>query len=122
MSESLADEESCVNKELLVMTELEELNFEQSKILAFLEIKTELTTNFVMIASGMRLKSSIIILDGDLKLKDTSMFDGCKINEVVSTIHDGQYLLGLNAKHDLIAIDLSILSKGITPCQIIKFT
>ena len=63
-----------------------------------------------------------MILDSDLKLKDTSVFDGCKINAVVNTIHDGKYLFGLNSSYDLIAIDLSLLSKGIAPCQMTKFT
>ena len=71
-----------------------------------------------MIAKG----SSIRILDSDLKLKDTSVFDDCKINAVVNTIHDGQYLFGLNSSYDLIAIDLSLLGKGIAPLKITKFT
>ena len=108
-----------MNKEKLLITrELEDLNLRSSKIIAFLEIKTELSTNFAMIAKG----SSIRILDSDLKLKDTSVFDDCKINAVVNTIHDGQYLFGLNSSYDLIAIDLSLLGKGIAPLKITKFT
>ena len=46
----------------MIKTELEDLNLGSSKIIAFLEIKTELSTNFAMIAKG----SSIMILDSDL--------------------------------------------------------
>ena len=63
-----------------------------------------------------------MILDSDLKLKDTSVFDNCKINAVVNTIHDGQYLFGLNSRYDLIAIDLTLLGKGIAPLKMTKFT
>ena len=110
MSEALLQEDPRVSKEdLLITRELEYYDLRSSEIIAFLEIKTELSTNFAMIAKG----SSIMILDSDLKLKDTSVFDDCKINAVVNTIHDGQYLFGLNSRYDLIAIDLNLLSKGI---------
>ena len=63
MSEALLEEDPRVNKEdLLITTELEDLNLGSSKIIAFLEIKTELSTNFAMIAKG----SSIMILDSNL--------------------------------------------------------
>ena len=50
------------------------------------------------------------------------MFDGCKINAVVNTIHEGKYLFGLSSSYDLIAIDLSLLGKGIAPFKLTRFT
>ena len=50
------------NEKLLITRELEDLNLWSSKVIAFLEIKTELSTNFAMLVKG----SSIMILDSDL--------------------------------------------------------
>ena len=47
------------------------MNFDAAKILACFIIKLDDTINFVMIAKGNKLKSSIIILDSELKVKDT---------------------------------------------------
>ena len=63
MSEALLQEDPRVSKEdLLITRELKDLNIWSSKVIAFLEIKTELSTNFAMLVKG----SSIMILDSDL--------------------------------------------------------
>ena len=49
-SEALDKQEAILDKEPRIMTELEDLNFEHARVLAFYEIKTEFSTNFVMIA------------------------------------------------------------------------
>ena len=49
-------------------------DFHHAKILAFFKIKLDDTIEFVMIAKGPRLKSSIIILDSQLEVKDTPTY------------------------------------------------
>ena len=71
------------------MKELEDLDLNNARILAFFETKTEASNSFVMIVKGGSLKSSIIVLDSDLKARDTTEFDGCKITQVAHSFHDG---------------------------------
>ena len=54
-----------------ISSEAGALNFDAAKILACFTIKLDDTINFVMIAKGNKLKSSIVILDSELKVKDT---------------------------------------------------
>ena len=78
-----------VEKEPTFFVELEGLSFYQAKMLAFYEVKTESGFNFVMIVLGERFRSSIIIFDNSMQVRDTSIFDGYKISQVVDTLQDG---------------------------------
>ena len=55
-----------------MVKELEELDFDHAEILAFFELKSEASNSFVMIAKGTKLRSSIITLDSNLKVRDTA--------------------------------------------------
>ena len=103
------------------MTELEDLNFEHARVLAFYEIKTEFSTNFVMIAQGQKLRSQIIVFDKELRIIAMNEFQGYQISQVADSFCDGRYLFALNEKQNLMAIHVNLLCHGITPCQIIEF-
>ena len=96
-----------------VEKELEDLNFSGTKILAIFRVKTETENNYVMIAEGR--ESSIIILDRELKVKDTSEIKDCKISQVANYLFEERYLFALNSQQNLIAIDMNLYIKGISP-------
>ena len=60
--------------------ELESLNFEDARILSFFRFKTEAGINYIMIAHGRHLGSSIIILNSDLEVKLAGEFKDIKIS------------------------------------------
>ena len=70
-----------------------------------------------MVAEGCEL--SIIILDRELNVSDTSKIKDGKISQVASHLIDERYLFALNSQQNLVAIDLHLCNKGITPNQII---
>ena len=84
MSESNSDtenaelsmkQEPAADIQLSVEKELEDLDFEGAKIIAIFRVKAETDNNYFMIAEGR--DSSIIILDRELKVKDTSKIKDC---------------------------------------------
>ena len=98
-----------VYKEPKVTAEID-ANLLNGEILAFYEVHEESETNYLMIATGQKLRSSVIVLDSDLKRKEKHEFDGCKISQVAETLYDSQFLFALNYNHNLIAINISLLS------------
>ena len=66
-----------------------------------------------MIAQG-KSNSSIITLDSEMQVKNTSEMD-CIISQLANHLYDERYLFALNAEQNLIAIDLSLCNKGISP-------
>ena len=71
-----------VYKEPNISAEIE-ANLLNGEILAFYEVHEESETNYLMIAKGPKLiKSSVIVLDSDLKRKEKHEFNGCKISQV----------------------------------------
>ena len=66
-----------------------------------------------MVAEGR--DSSIIILDRELKVRDTSEIKDCRISQVASHLIEERYLFALTSQQNLIAIDLHLCVKGISP-------
>lgn len=79
-TESLLEQNPVVGIQPKIQKELESLNFRDAKILAFFTIKTETSINYIMIANGHHLGSSIIILNSDMKVKLASEFKDIKIS------------------------------------------
>ena len=57
-----------IEKEPIVSANLHALDFTDAKIVAFRKTGAEQSINYVLIAAGEKLNSSIIILDHDLKV------------------------------------------------------
>ena len=107
------EQEPAADIQLSVEKELEDLDLEGAKILDIFKVKVEADNNYVMIAEGR--ESSIIILDRELKVKDTSEIKDCKISQVANHLFEERYLFALNSQQNLIAIDMNLYIKGISP-------
>ena len=111
------DQEPAADIQLSVEKELEDLDFDGAKIQAIFKVKAKTGDSYVMIAEAW--ESSIIILDRELKVKDTSEINDCKIFQVADHLFEDRYLFALNSQQNLIAIDLHLWITGISPYEII---
>ena len=79
--------------------------------------------NFVLIATGRFLKSSVIVLDSKMNYKLLPELDGVKITQTAPSLHEG-HQFALDEKNNLIALNLSLLchGDGHSPYQVMDFT
>ena len=56
-----------------------------------------------------------------MKERATNEFDGIKISQIANSLYNKQYLFALDSEQNLMAIDVSLLCKGVKPYQIVKF-
>ena len=99
---------------------LNEFNFLKAKILNFMEYKMSIMNSscYIMTVDGPLLESSIFIFDDkEFKVKNFEKLQGIKVINV-SDQRYGDYLVALDSDRQLIAMDLSLLVKGIAPCKI----
>ena len=61
--------EQEIENEKLSITGIQNLDFHNSQILAFLSVQTERGTNIVLIVNGRELRSSAIVFDNDMRRK-----------------------------------------------------
>ena len=69
-----------IEEEKLSITGIQDLNFHNSRVLAFLSVKTENGTNIVLILDGERLRSSVIVFDNDMRRKLLPDLDSVRIS------------------------------------------
>ena len=69
-----------IEEEKLSITGIQNLNFHNSRVLAFLSVKTENGTNIVLIVDGERLRSSVIVFDNDMRRKLLPDLDSVRIS------------------------------------------
>ena len=74
-----------IEDEKLSITGIQNLNFHNSRVLAFLTVQTENGTNIVLIVNGDRLRSSVIIFDNDMRRKLLPDLDNVRIRSVAGT-------------------------------------
>ena len=74
-----------IEDEKLSITGLQNLDFHNSKVLAFLSVQTENGTNIVLILHGHRLRSSVIVFDNDMRRKLLPDLDNVRISKVAGT-------------------------------------
>ena len=75
---------------------------------------------YIMVAKGPELKSSIFVFNDKMKLQSFDHNLGCiNILQLVDTMYDG-LLFALDKDKNLLTIDLSLLSQGITPFKIVN--
>ena len=73
----------------------------------------------MIIAQGVYLESSVVILDSEMNQKLLPLLDGVKITQ--PAIHEG-HLFALDEKNVLLAMNLKLLCNGISPSKIIDFS
>ena len=74
-----------IEDEKLSITGIQNLNFHNSRILAFLTVQTENGTNIVLIVNGERLRSSVIVFDNDMRRKLLPDLDNVRIRNVANS-------------------------------------
>ena len=99
---------------------LQSSNFYGAKILLFMKVQTESGTNYLLIqAGGHHLKSSIIVLNSKLQIREVPELDGLKIEQVNESIYKG-HIFAVDADQNLIAIDIRLVCQGEKPYQIMS--
>ena len=98
----------------------ERMNFFKAKILALFSVKDEesVTNNIVLVASGDRLKSSVFIVDSEMQRINRPELDGLRVTKVADALYR-RHLFGIDASQNLIAINVDLASKGVTPYRIL---
>ena len=104
----------AIEEEKLSIPGIQNLNFHNSQVLAYLSVRTENGTNIVIIMNGDRLRSSVIVFDNDMRRKLLPNLDNVRISKVANTKWEG-HLFAINEENSLIAINLKYLCSGCTP-------
>ena len=65
------------------------------------------------------MKSSIIVLNSKLQIKEVPELDGLKIEQVNESIYKG-HIFAVDADQNLIAIDIRLVCQGEKPYQIMS--
>ena len=73
-----------IEDEKLSITGIQNLNFHNSRVLAFLTVQTENGTNIVLIVNGERLRSSAIVFDNDMRRKLLPELDNVRISSIAN--------------------------------------
>ena len=99
------------------------MNFLFGGILSLFQVTTDDGRGLVLIATGEKLKSSVIILDDDLERRNMPELDGLKIEQVTERMFE-KHVFALDANKTLIAMDFRLLCKGvpIAPYKMIDFS
>ena len=106
------------------MTEItgfqEKMNFHKAKILAIFSVKDveSGTNNIVLIANGDKLKSSVFTVDSEMQRIDRPELNGLEVKKVADVLYR-RHLFGIDASQNLIAINVDLASKGVTPYRIL---
>ena len=88
---------------------LESLGLWKTKILQFLKVQTERGTNYLLIqAGGRNVKSSIMVLDSRLQMKQVTELEGWDIRQVAKNPYQG-HLFAVDANQNVIAIDIQLV-------------
>ena len=74
--------EQAIEDEKLTINGIQNLNFFNSRVLAFLSIATENGSYIVLIVNGDRLRSSVIVFDNDMRRKLLPDLDNVRISKV----------------------------------------
>ena len=75
----------------------------------------------MLIANGEQLKSSVVVVSEELHRLTLPELNGVKITRVVDYLYAG-HLFGIDASsQNLIAINVDLLCKGVTPYKIFNF-
>ena len=81
---------------------------QRAQILAFFSVKTESGFYYILIIAASRAaesKSSVIILDSELKIKTPPGLDGLFVSQVAERLYEG-HLFAINKENNLIAMNL----------------
>ena len=97
-AELTMEQEPAADIQLSAEKELEDLDFEGAKILAIIRVKAGTDNNYVMVVEGR--ESSIITLDQELKVSDTSEIKDCKISQVASYLVEERYIFALTSQQN----------------------
>ena len=97
----------------------EKINYLKAKILAIFSVEDEETgtNNIVLIANGAKLKTSIVVVDSRLQRINRPELNGIKITKVADVIYRG-HLFGIDLSQNLIAMNVDLVSKGVTPYRV----
>ena len=74
----------------------------------------------MLIANGEKLKSSVVVVNQELNRLTLPELNGIKITRVADDLYAG-HLFGIDASRNLIAINVDLLCKGVTPYKIFNF-
>ena len=74
----------------------------------------------MLIANGEKLKSSVFIVDQELQRLTLPELNGVKITRVADDLYAG-HLFGFDASKNLIAMNIDLLCKGVTPYKILNY-
>ena len=100
--------QAVIQDEKLSISGIQNLDFRNVQILAFLSVQTELGTNIVLIVSGPRLSSSVLVFDNDMRRKLLPDLNGLKIVKVADIVYEG-HMFAFNEENNLIAANLKYL-------------
>ena len=104
-----------------IIKAFQSFNYYKAKILALFSVKTHSGINLVLIANGEQLKSSVVVVSEELHRLTLPELNGVKITRVADSLYAG-HLLGIDASsQNLIAINVDLLCKGVTPYKIFNF-
>ena len=96
------------------------MNFYKAKILALFQVKSQSGINLVLIANGEKLKSSVVVVNHELHRLTLPELNGVKITRLADDLYAG-HLFGIDASQNLIATNVDLLCKGVTPYKIFNF-
>ena len=74
----------------------------------------------MLIVKGEKLKSSVVVVNQELHRLTLPELNGIKITRVADDLYSG-HLFGIDASRNLIAINVNLLCKGVTPYKIFNF-
>ena len=66
------------------------------------------------------MKSSIIVLDSELQMKEVSELDGLKIQQVAKSVYQ-EHLFAVDLDQNLLVIDTKLVCQGVRPYQIMNY-
>ena len=76
------EQHQVIEEEKLTIAGIQNLNFFNSRVLAFLSVATERGSYILLIVNGERLRSSVIVFDNDMRRKLLPDLENVRISKI----------------------------------------